>query len=107
MTITETQPRTVEQLQVERGSAWLDEYRPKWDEEIDLAVFDINNCDRCILGQLFGAYYATVAKFGFSRSDEFELGFCGPPGGSEGWEKSWELLTEAWRDEIARRRTGG
>lgn len=37
---------------VERGAAWLDDVRPGWYLEIDVADLDLQNSRRCVLGQL-------------------------------------------------------
>lgn len=37
---------------VARGAAWLDEHRPGWYLEIDVANLDLQNCNHCVLGQV-------------------------------------------------------
>lgn len=39
---------------VARGSAWLDEARPGWRDQISLDRIDLYSNERCILGQVFG-----------------------------------------------------
>jgi len=41
---------------VKRGADLLDEKRPGWREEIDLATLDLVDGDYCIMGQIFGSY---------------------------------------------------
>lgn len=36
-----------------RGAALLDEIKPNWFELIDLATLDIDDPNRCVLGQVF------------------------------------------------------
>lgn len=41
------------ETRVERGVLWLDEHVPGWYHRIDLDVFDIRSCNRCVCGQVF------------------------------------------------------
>lgn len=37
--------------EVTAGASWLDSNFPGWEREIDLGTFDIQDCQRCIIGQ--------------------------------------------------------
>jgi hypothetical protein len=41
---------------VERGIRWLDKEHPGWHKKIDLRILDLNQCRKCVLGQLFGDF---------------------------------------------------
>lgn len=56
------------QERVQRGAQWLDEVRPGWRDEINLKIFDISDCEVCVLGQVF----ATQAE---AANDGIEDGF--------------------------------
>jgi hypothetical protein len=97
-----TRTRTIEQEQVERGAAWLDEHRPRWAEEINLAELKLNNCSHCVIGQLYdGDFFGTIQDLSV---DEVSLGFFVQAEHPMFDDDAWDRLTEAWRDEIARRR---
>jgi hypothetical protein len=107
---------------VDRGAALLDEKRPGWWHEIDLASLDLSLCWACVLGQL-GQLYAGLTLNGYADG----LGMVG----LEGWEArdygfdvtgayderntpveridaagkaEFEALTEAWRALITARK---
>lgn len=46
---------------VERGATLLDEHVPGWYARVDLATLDVAHPCACVLGQLFGNYYAAAA----------------------------------------------
>lgn len=41
---------------VQRGAKLLDKELPGWHTRINLHNLDLNNCEQCILGQLYGDY---------------------------------------------------
>lgn len=41
---------------VRLGMALLDEQSPGWWKHVDVACLDMNNCVRCVLGQVFGSF---------------------------------------------------
>jgi hypothetical protein len=114
---------------VQAGAAWLDKVRPGWLTEVDVGRLDLRQPDRCVLGQVFvadladklfgivrqswgercGAGYWTVdgianEAFGFSPGLAWlqEHGFVDLGSGA-----GYEILTEAWADEIKRRFDSG
>lgn len=100
-----TTTTTVEQEQVRRGSEWLDENHPGWEDKIDLTTLDLKYCSRCILGQLYGLDEDPFRYWDILREnqiEEDELGFS--VHGDRDDDGLWPALTEAWRDEITSRR---
>ena len=93
---------------VERGAAWLDAQAPGWESKVDVGRLVMNNCSRCIIGQVFGHFEEFVnlhsegrvrrgweaEEFGFDVDDQFPS--------AHGYV-SYELLTEAWTDLLKRR----
>lgn len=53
----ETNPSSELQIEirdrVKKGTEWLDDKRPNWEDEIDLVTFDMNSMEHCVLGQVF------------------------------------------------------
>lgn len=46
---------TIEQ-RVAAGAKWLDENQPRWLDHVDIEALDLESCQRCVLGQLFGDF---------------------------------------------------
>jgi hypothetical protein len=80
---------------VAAGMTWLDEHEPGWRQRIDRDRLDLQNCTRCIGGQLAGVYAAFLRRHGLSFSDAFLLGFNLGMGGD------YDQLTATWRRLIA------
>lgn len=112
MTAAELAPR------VERGMAWLDAHVPGWLDRIDMETLDIGDCDRCVLGQLFGSFDAgifeverterptdEVGGYGFTMllrdvaRDEYRF-----PIDRRECDRFWAALREAWTTAILTRR---
>lgn len=102
--------------EVDAGAAFLDSWRPGWDEAIDLAELDLRLPCCCTLGQLAGGaasgYYTACRELGLDPYGQRcrELGFTvhlTPDGvaGSLADYAEYGMLTDAWRAEIERRRT--
>lgn len=47
---------------VKRGAKMLDEKRPGWEGEINIARLELSRCSQCILGQLYGHYWKGTEK---------------------------------------------
>lgn len=78
--------------QVQRGAAWLDEHALEgWRDRIDLGKLDIDNQNRCILGQLWGDYFTAL------RQTEFPMGL-----GATAVHDYYEAVAAADRDHWAR-----
>ena len=95
---------------IERGAALLDEKRPGWWQQIDLATLNIREPCNCIGGQLGGggllAFGATMTDLGLLGDDEVTA--CGFDAIDylkyADFEREHESLTAAWRDLIVKRR---
>lgn len=71
---------------VARGTAWLDENRPGWIDEIDLDRLLMSSPCNCVLGQLYGNYFEVIwgdpvaprppdgRSHGFNAYDAYDLG---------------------------------
>ena len=81
---------------VARGIALLDEKRPGWEDEIDIAQLNIMSATKCICGQLYGGYQAGIDAFGGISG--LTYGFA------SGGDVAINNLNEAWREAIALRR---
>ena len=83
------------------GAAFLDEQVPRWAEQIDLGQLDMGSRYRCVLGQLCGNYEEGLGDFNISDDAELSLGFMRLAGNGG---HAWNLLNDAWADEIGKRR---
>src|SRR5687767_14916509 len=94
---------------VERGAQLLDRKRPRWFQEVDPSSLEINDIEKCILGQLYGNYHEGVratcrrplfvpnlvpAEHGFVATCEFRRDI----------DKEFALLDQKWVEAIERRR---
>jgi hypothetical protein len=85
-----------------RGAEYFDEEESDWFFDIDLADFDINDYEQCVLGHLDGGYNEGLKKRGIDRMQAVTLGLLVP------WQNDMgisinqraSILTEAWIDEI-------
>ncbi len=93
---------------VARGAALLDEKRPGWDARIDLAGLDLEDCELCVVGQLFGPGYGRGlpdGSYGYGLEAlgvldcEYEYGFD-----REFLGEKFADLTAEWRRVITARR---
>ena len=76
---------------VTRGIAYLDEHLPGWQDEIDWDKLEMDECEKCILGQLFGNYERGLRVLGLDDGQRFGLATSG----------NWEKLTNLWRRLVA------
>jgi hypothetical protein len=77
-----------------QGAALLDEVAdPDWREQLDLATLNMQNCEECVLGQLYGDYGEGLAVVELSEYDAAEFGFT--------TNGSWTWLNKAWRKLLA------
>lgn len=60
---------------VATGVAFLNEVLPGWEKKIVLESLDINYCEECILGQLFGDFDDGRDQLGLSWGECDEYGF--------------------------------
>jgi len=106
---------------VARGVALLDVMHPQWDEDIDLCTFDMANCQKCALGQLYDWYHDGCVSMGDPNDKVIaQFGFCSriamhsPCHLTRNWEygerwgharaMEYRQLTEAWSQVIKDRR---
>jgi hypothetical protein len=100
------------QEDVGRGAALLDEkLGPDWIWRVNLDRLRLNDCLRCVLGQL-GNFSDNCRTFGFAdKEGKFlwtrigEYGFGLREGvGDDDIDMLWDNLTNTWKLEILRRR---
>lgn len=84
---------------VARGAEFLDEHRPGWRSEINLADLDLESTCGCVLGQLFGTYGDGLRALatGVPRVWGASMGFDDPRG------EAHAELTELWLEELGAR----
>lgn len=88
---------------VGRGMKLLDSELPTWRADILLDKLDMHECDRCVLGQLFGTFDDGVDSLGLDPAEVVDHGFDVdddryPPRLAPGYK----LLREEWRRAIER-----
>jgi hypothetical protein len=74
---------------VTRGIAYLDEHLPGWQDEIEWDELDMEHCETCIIGQLFGDYDRGMRILQLGEKDGRRLGFQ--------TEGNWAKLAGLWR----------
>lgn len=79
---------------VARGVALLDTEVHNWREAIDCGALDLGDCNRCVLGHVFGDYESGLAELGLSEEEAIEYGF---DVGSARDHRSYSWLTKKWR----------
>jgi hypothetical protein len=86
---------------VGRVALALDEMRPGWADEVDVARLDLEVATRCVFGQVFGSWTMGKAKMSGALPGHVLL----PPSrqGARGVLHCNEHLPR-WREEIAARR---
>lgn len=96
-----------------RGAAYLDDVAPGWMEDVDPLSLDLADGTACVLGQLHGSFAIGLGRAGiFSLSSAprasfspVDLGFhCVQGVGEDLQEQDHTYLTDAWREEVGRRR---
>jgi hypothetical protein len=97
------------------GAALLDRHRPDWHQQVDGDRLDLEDWRTDVLGQLYGTFGVGVHTLtpGLSEAevdawtvahgfdlDDTDLGLLAGPRGA------YQALTDAWRDQLARRQGG-
>jgi hypothetical protein len=109
---------------VRRGAEFLDGAYPGWRARISPDILDLNGCQHCILGQVYGCYWGAIVEFGMAdvnvRDDGTHYRHIDPRYSSIGADQTdfvmgygffgigaseTETLTEAWKETI--REEGG
>lgn len=92
---------------VRKGAKFLDKVRPGWALKIKVPTLDLENGDRCILGQLYGDYSDGINKLLPGDDDERPIahGFIASDDerGLEATEEYPEL-DRLWSYEVGLRR---
>jgi hypothetical protein len=81
---------------VVRGAAFLDEQRPGWAAKINLRTLDLEDCGKCILGQLL----LKGSRLSRHSMWVYDHGFDASSGSPEDYGD----LAALWAREIKRRR---
>jgi len=85
---------------VKKGMEFLDINVPGWRSQISIERLDMGSCEDCILGQLFGHYWAAPWPRDNMSPDKpwdyTEASAYGFAGGLSGYD----VLTEAWVREL-------
>jgi hypothetical protein len=74
---------------VTRGIAYLDEHLPGWQDEINWSELEMDSCEKCILGQLFGDYKRGLHILRIPESRALRFGF--------NTRGDWHKLTNIWK----------
>jgi hypothetical protein len=81
-------------LAVDRGAALLDARLPGWRDVIDASQLDLNSCQACVLGQLFGDYSRGLCLLDVADAEWY--GFYASH------RTTWQRLTAAWHKAVER-----
>lgn len=90
---------------VASGAEYLDEVYADWAATIDVDTLDLNGCDECVLGQLFGGFRDGMEQLGLTLSVTRVLGFNYEARSNGGWNGNPPGSVELERDEAERLRT--
>lgn len=71
--------------------------QPRWAHLVDLDVFDLESCTRCLLGQIYGTFDVGISVLELDRYGIVACGFDIAP--NEG-QAELDALTAAWRPVI-------
>lgn len=85
------------------GAALLDRITPGWWRLVRLRPLDIQDECNCVTGQLFGTYSKALDRLDLTIDEAKDYGFYVKDGDS-GY--GWHTLTEAWKNEVRKRRDG-
>ena len=88
------------EARIQKGIALLDQKNPGWYKDIDLETLDIERCEGCVLGQIYG--FITGSRIlGIRGEERAEHGFDIEYTDSREKDVSRYIqLTEAWRPHI-------
>lgn len=105
MTELDYEDRQLLRKRVYLGAEWLDEKRPGWWQSIDLDRLDISDCDRCVLGQVFGGFLVGVQKCGLlSYPSLTDMGLALDYRYDGQRDDYWAVVKDAWCEQILDRR---
>lgn len=83
---------------VAAGVAWLDQRQPDWWELINLPRLDMWHSCKCVLGQLYGDYYAVPIELDRSVAMGFDAQDRRPDGDFEALQEEWTRVIEERRE---------
>lgn len=84
--------------QIAKGVKYLDQdLGPSWVERIRVDRLELNDCFRCVIGQLYGNFYKRFE----GPAEAWDLGFSINPGKPAIW---YITLNREWREKIAQLR---
>jgi hypothetical protein len=95
---------------VAAGGRLLDQRCPGWAARIDGGTLDLADAGYCVLGQLYGDFYAGAEALNLSPARCMDLGFASCVSLGEGFFPAtrrrieYAALTRAWLRELAARR---
>jgi hypothetical protein len=91
---------------VARGAALLNERVPGWRERLQLRRLHMEDCEQCVLGQIYGDYvmgldalWPDLVMASEDSTFGFDLVRPYPPSPSK--EERYKVLAAAWREAIA------
>ena len=92
-----------------RGMKWLDEVEPQWRRKVSKTLLQMGHIHYCLLAQVFGSYTSGwsllpsfIGKEGvFLRRQQREMYYGFKPSKNGEYDvNGWDLLTEAWKEEL-------
>jgi hypothetical protein len=81
---------------VARGMALLDKRNPGWRTRINLRTLNVETCDNCVLGQVYGDYFLGIWKLRLPLLG-FRFGFQTFMGGMT---RGYPQLNAAWKQAL-------
>jgi len=85
------------------GARLLDAYMPDWASRIDLSILDLENVERCILGQLYGDYLEGLYRLHLCFQQTVDNGFTTPVSSWLPEKGRFRSLTRCWKKEVLKR----
>lgn len=89
-----------------RGALYLDRVEPHWYKKIDVSILNMDSCQLCIAGQVFGSYLSN----GLLERDDFRYGFIASetldvfdPLDPKEHDDRYQVLHQQWIVEINKR----
>lgn len=95
---------------VAAGAAKLDEVMPGWHNKINLQILNVGSSRDCVLGQLFGRFWAAPLSLQYSRYGTFAESAASEELSRNLYlyptvlDEEYTRLTEAWKKLILARR---
>lgn len=95
-------PMRTLRARVNRGAKLLDEQNPGWARKIKRIILDMNNCGKCILGQLYGSFWEGRLSLGLHDSCDygFNVADFSPNSGAL---QEFSRLGDLWHEQIRAR----